>query len=41
VPLDMARAVLFLVSDDSEFIAGNMLFVDGGVSAMMVGEKSA
>jgi 3-oxoacyl-[acyl-carrier protein] reductase len=41
VPLDMARAVLFLVSDDSEFIAGSMLFVDGGVSAMMVGEKSA
>jgi len=41
VPLDMARAVLFLVSDDSDFIAGNMLFVDGGVSAMMVGDKSA
>jgi NAD(P)-dependent dehydrogenase (short-subunit alcohol dehydrogenase family) len=41
VPRDMARAVLFLVSDDSDFIAGNMLFVDGGVSAMMVGEKSA
>jgi len=41
VPLDMARAVLFLVSDDSDFITGNMLFVDGGVTAMMVGEKSA
>ena len=41
LPLDMARAILFLVSDDSDFIAGNMLFVDGGVSAMMVGEKSA
>jgi NAD(P)-dependent dehydrogenase (short-subunit alcohol dehydrogenase family) len=41
VPRDMARAVLFLVSDDSDFVAGNMLFVDGGVSAMMVGEKSA
>jgi NAD(P)-dependent dehydrogenase (short-subunit alcohol dehydrogenase family) len=41
MPLDMARAVLFLVSDDSPFIAGNMLFVDGGVSAMMVGDKSA
>jgi NAD(P)-dependent dehydrogenase (short-subunit alcohol dehydrogenase family) len=40
-PLDMARAVLFLVSDDSQFIAGGMLFVDGGVSAMMVGESSA
>lgn len=40
MPLDMARAVLFLVSDESPFITGNMLFVDGGVSAMMVGEKS-
>jgi NAD(P)-dependent dehydrogenase (short-subunit alcohol dehydrogenase family) len=41
VPLDMARAVLFLVSEESDFIAGNMLFVDGGISAMMVGDKSA
>jgi NAD(P)-dependent dehydrogenase (short-subunit alcohol dehydrogenase family) len=41
LPRDMARAVLFLVSEDSDFVAGNMLFVDGGVSAMMVGEKSA
>src|SRR3984893_15656995 len=41
VPLDMARAVLFLVSDDSDFIAGTMLFVDGGVTAMMIGDKSA
>jgi NAD(P)-dependent dehydrogenase (short-subunit alcohol dehydrogenase family) len=40
VPLDMARAVLFLVSEDSDFIAGTMLFVDGGVSAMMVGDKT-
>ena len=39
VPLDMARAVLFLVSEDSDFIVGDMLFVDGGVSAMMVGES--
>jgi NAD(P)-dependent dehydrogenase (short-subunit alcohol dehydrogenase family) len=41
VPLDMARAVLFLVSEESDFISGTMLFVDGGVSAMMVGDKSA
>ena len=41
VPRDMARAVLFLVSEDSDFIAGNMLFVNGGLSAMMVGDKSA
>jgi NAD(P)-dependent dehydrogenase (short-subunit alcohol dehydrogenase family) len=40
VPLDMARAVLFLVSEDSDFIAGTMLYVDGGVSAMMVGDKA-
>ncbi len=38
VPLDMARAVLFLVSDDSDFVVGDMLFVDGGVAAMMVGD---
>jgi NAD(P)-dependent dehydrogenase (short-subunit alcohol dehydrogenase family) len=39
VPLDLARAVLFLVSDESDFIVGDMLFVDGGVTAMMVGES--
>lgn len=33
-PLDQARAVLFLVSDDSEFIDGTNLAVDGGVLAM-------
>jgi NAD(P)-dependent dehydrogenase (short-subunit alcohol dehydrogenase family) len=40
VPLDMARAILFLVSEDSDFVAGSMLYVDGGVSAMMVGERA-
>lgn len=40
VPIDMARAVLFLVSDDSDFIVGDMLFVDGGVSVMMVGQDA-
>jgi NAD(P)-dependent dehydrogenase (short-subunit alcohol dehydrogenase family) len=39
MPIDLARAVLFLVSDDSDFIVGDMLFVDGGVTAMMVGES--
>ena len=38
VPRDLACAVLFLVSDDSDFVVGDMLFVDGGVAAMMVGE---
>ena len=38
-PIDLARAVLFLVSDDSDFIDGAELFVDGGVSAMMPGSE--
>jgi NAD(P)-dependent dehydrogenase (short-subunit alcohol dehydrogenase family) len=38
IPLDMAKAVLFLVSDDSDFVVGDMLFVDGGVTALMPGE---
>jgi NAD(P)-dependent dehydrogenase (short-subunit alcohol dehydrogenase family) len=33
-PREAARAVLFLVSDDSSFVYGANLFVDGGVSAM-------
>ena len=41
LPMDMARAVLFLVSDDSDFIVGDMLFVDGGVSAILVGDAAA
>jgi NAD(P)-dependent dehydrogenase (short-subunit alcohol dehydrogenase family) len=36
-PADLARAMLFLVSDDSDFIAGTELFVDGGCAAMMPG----
>jgi 3-oxoacyl-[acyl-carrier protein] reductase len=34
VPIDLARAVLFMASDDSDFIYGDMLFVDGGASIM-------
>jgi NAD(P)-dependent dehydrogenase (short-subunit alcohol dehydrogenase family) len=37
-PMDLARAILFLASDDSDFIVGDMLFVDGGLAAMMVGD---
>ena len=33
-PEEAAKAVLFLVCDDSSFIYGANLFVDGGVSAM-------
>jgi NAD(P)-dependent dehydrogenase (short-subunit alcohol dehydrogenase family) len=31
---ELAKAVLFLVSDDSSFVLGANLFVDGGVMAM-------
>ncbi|HEU0071751.1 MAG TPA: SDR family oxidoreductase [Alphaproteobacteria bacterium] len=34
-PIDLAKAVLFLASDDSDFIVGDLLFVDGGYSVMM------
>ena len=37
-PIDLARAMLFLVSDDSDFIAGAELFVDGGCAVIMPGE---
>ncbi len=40
VPIDLARAILFLASDELEFIVGEMLFVDGGVSAMLIGDKT-
>ena len=33
-PADVARAVLFLVSEDSAFVLGENIFVDGGVMAM-------
>ena len=36
-PQDLARAALFLASDDSEFIVGAELFVDGGCSVIMPG----
>jgi len=33
MPLDIARAVLFFAGDQSEFVTGQTLFVDGGVGA--------
>lgn len=33
-PEDIARAALYLASDDSEFVTGAQLFVDGGFSAI-------
>ena len=37
VPNDLANAVAFLVSDQSDFIVGADLFVDGGCSVIMPG----
>jgi NAD(P)-dependent dehydrogenase (short-subunit alcohol dehydrogenase family) len=39
VPEDVARALLFLVSEDADFITGSELFVDGGVTAIMPGSE--
>jgi NAD(P)-dependent dehydrogenase (short-subunit alcohol dehydrogenase family) len=33
-PEDVARAALFLASDDSQWVTGTTLFVDGGYSAV-------
>jgi NAD(P)-dependent dehydrogenase (short-subunit alcohol dehydrogenase family) len=35
LPEELGKAVLFMVSDDSSFVFGENLFVDGGYSAMM------
>ena len=35
-PIDIAKAALFLVTDESEFIVGHTLFVDGGVMVMEI-----
>jgi NAD(P)-dependent dehydrogenase (short-subunit alcohol dehydrogenase family) len=37
LPEELAKAVLFMVSDDSSFIVGENLVVDGGLMAMMTG----
>jgi NAD(P)-dependent dehydrogenase (short-subunit alcohol dehydrogenase family) len=37
LPEDLAKAILFLCSDESDFIVGDALFVDGGTSAMLNG----
>lgn len=39
VPDDLARSILFLLSEESAFVDGTTLFVDGGVSAMMPGSE--
>ncbi|MBA2370103.1 MAG: SDR family NAD(P)-dependent oxidoreductase [Candidatus Limnocylindria bacterium] len=35
VPTDIAEAVLYLVSDDAAFVTGQILYVDGGLSAQL------
>jgi NAD(P)-dependent dehydrogenase (short-subunit alcohol dehydrogenase family) len=37
LPIDLAKAVLFLACDDSDFVVGAALFVDGGVSTLLPG----
>ena len=37
-PMDMAKVLLFLASEDADFISGTAVFVDGGVSALMPGD---
>lgn len=37
VPMDLAKALLFLASDDSSFIVGELLVVDGGALVTMEG----
>jgi NAD(P)-dependent dehydrogenase (short-subunit alcohol dehydrogenase family) len=34
IPEDVANAVLFLASEESSFITGSSLFVDGGYTAI-------
>ena len=37
LPDELARAVLFMASDDAAFVVGENMVVDGGLSAMMSG----
>jgi len=39
IPIDLANAILFLVSDESSLIVGSDLFVDGGCSTLMPGNE--
>ena len=39
VPMDMAKVIAFLASDDADFINGSAIFVDGGVTSMMPGDR--
>lgn len=40
-PMDMAKVLLFLASDDADFITGTSVFVDAGCSVIMPGDAGA
>ena len=35
VPLDIAKACVFLASDDADYIVGTVLTVDGGLTGLL------
>lgn len=38
-PMHVAKVLLFLASDDADFVSGSAVFVDAGVTAVMPGDK--
>lgn len=40
-PMHVAKVLLFLASDDADFVSGSAVFVDAGVTAVMPGDKGA
>ena len=37
-PMHVAKVLLFLASDDADFVSGSAVFVDAGVTAVMPGD---
>ena len=40
-PMHVAKVLLFLASDDADFVSGSAVFVDAGVTAVMPGDTGA